>query len=90
MELVFLCVHPDYCGRGLARILTERTIAVAREQGMPFLKSNPACPATVHLYESLGFDTISQSTLVDFQLDGKPGFPNAKPDDKVRLSVKRL
>ena len=90
MELVFLCVHPDYSGRGLARRLTERTIGIGRERGMPFIKSNPACPATCHLFESLGFSTISQMNLVDFQFEGQPGFPNAKPQDMTRLAVKTL
>lgn len=44
MELVFLCVRQSHTGRGLARQLTEETIASAHRLGMPFIKSNPTTP----------------------------------------------
>lgn len=44
MELVFLCVNESHTGQGLARRLTEETIAMARLRGIPFIKSNPSTP----------------------------------------------
>jgi len=91
LELVFLCVHPDYIGKGLARLLTEETISLARSRGVPFIKSNPTTPATCHLFESLGFETVNEKRLVAHLLEnGQPGFPYAKPEHVVRLTVKKL
>ncbi|XP_046650337.1 uncharacterized protein LOC124341323 isoform X1 [Daphnia pulicaria] len=90
MELVFLCVQATHTGQGLARRLTEETIAVAHRIGMPFIKTNPSTPVTCHLFESLGFETISEMKLVDFLLDNKPAFSHAQPDDITRLCVKQM
>lgn len=90
MELVFLCVHQAYTGQGLARRLTEETIATARRLEIPFIKSNPSTPVTCHLFESLGFETINEMKLVDYQVEGKSVFRNAKSDDITRLCIKKI
>jgi len=87
MELVFLCVSEEFLGLGLARLLTEETIALARRNKFPFIKSNPTTPATHHIFESVGFQKICQMSLKDFNLDGKPGFPYAEQDDIVGLCI---
>nr|CAH0113729.1 unnamed protein product [Daphnia galeata] len=91
MELVFLCVQSTHAGQGLARRLTEETIATAHRIGMPFIKTNPSTPVTCHLFESLGFETVSEMKLVDYVLENKqPVFHHAKPDDIARLCVKKI
>lgn len=45
LELVFLCVKEKYTGQGLARRLTEETIALANRLDMPFIKTNPSTPS---------------------------------------------
>jgi predicted GNAT family acetyltransferase len=52
MELVFLCVQATHTGQGLARRLTEETIAVAHRIGMPFIKTNPSTPGTFNCNNS--------------------------------------
>jgi hypothetical protein len=116
MELVFLCVQSTHAGQGLARRLTEETIATAHRIGMPFIKTNPSTPGmytlnsiknmysltkyckwmdfslvTCHLFESLGFETVSEMKLVDYVLENKqPVFHHAKPDDIARLCVRKI
>ena len=87
MELVFLCVAEDLKGMGLARRLTEETIALARRHKLSFIKSNPTTPATHHLFHSVGFQKIREMSLQDFNIDGGPGFPHAEPDDIVGLCI---
>ena len=89
-ELVFLCVHQQYCGRGLAKKLTEETIEIARQAGLTFIKSNPSVKATSHIFESLGFETINEKKLSGFCINQRLCFPHATTDDFVRLSVKKL
>jgi len=89
MELVFLCVAEEFLGLGLARRLTEETIALARRHKLPFIKSNPTTPATHHLFQSVGFQKICQMSLQDFNLDGL-NFPFADEDDIVGLCILSL
>ena len=90
MELLFLCVKEGYGGRGIARKLTENAIELARTKQLEFIQSNPTTGATRHLFEVLGFETISEMKLVDFTINGKPGFPFASDQDITRFVVKKL
>jgi len=91
IELFCLCVQEGYGGRGIARKLTEETIALARKQpGVAFIQCNPTAPATGHLFRSLAFETVSEMRLVDYFIDGRPAFPYALPHHITRFDVKKL
>ena len=90
VELVFLCVHQDYCGRGLAKKLTETTLEIAKEAGFAFVKCNPTAKATTHIFEILGFETINEMKVKDFYINQRPAFPYAAEDDVVRLCVMQM
>ena len=90
LELLFLGVHQQHCGKGLAKKLTEKTLELAKEAGFTFVKSNPTAKATSHIFEILGFETINEMKVKDFYINQQPAFPYAAEDDIVQLSVKRL
>ena len=90
LEMYYLGVKESYSKRGLARRLAEETLRVARENGLDFVHSTPSSPATIHLFEKMGFETKSEIKLVDFSLDGAPAFPLAKSDEFARYVVKFL
>lgn len=91
MELTFLGVRESHCKQGIARQLAEESIQLARQMGMTFVQSIATNPGTVHLFESLGFETKSEMKLVDFFMDdGLPAFPQAKSTDISRYVVKIL
>lgn len=89
LELIFLCVKEKYSKQGIARKLTEQTLEIAKELQLKFVQSIPSSPATIHLFESLGFITRSEMRCIDFRMeDGSPGFPYAEPNDRSRYVVK--
>jgi GNAT superfamily N-acetyltransferase len=57
LELAKLTVAPEFRGQGIARLLVERCIDYAREQGARrvMLVSNSRLQTALRLYESLGF-----------------------------------
>jgi len=90
MELLFLGVKEEYCGRGIARKLAEKAIELARSQGIEFIVTNPTAAATCHLFHSLGFETIREMKLIDYFVKGQPGFPYATGNEITRFCVKKL
>jgi putative acetyltransferase len=64
-ELSKMAVSPDLRGLGIGRRLIERAIAYAREIGAAslFLGSSTKLPNAIHLYESVGFRHVEQSSL---------------------------
>lgn len=67
-ELVKLTVAPSERGRGIARRLTERALALARTAGglTVRLYSSSRLPAAVHLYESMGFRHLPMPADADY------------------------
>lgn len=91
LELCMLTVQEAHCGKGIARKLVEATVELAKEKKLSFVEAVPTSPATLHLFESLGFQTITEMRLLDYLLDdGKPAFPLASPTDSARYVVKLL
>jgi ribosomal protein S18 acetylase RimI-like enzyme len=91
MDLRFLGVKEKYSGRGIASQLTEQTLELARNCSLKFVQSIPTSPATLHLFEKLGFETRSELKCQGFFLDdGLPAFPHASSSDKSRYVVKIL
>lgn len=91
MDLRFLGVKEKYAGQGIARKLTEATIELAKELKLPFVQSIPTSPATIHLFESLGFKTKSEIKCKGYlSNDGSPCFPLAGETDRSRFVVKVL
>ncbi len=91
LHLWMLGVREVHCGKGLARRLTEKVVELAQKHEMAFIESLATAPATLHLFESMGFETKSEMKLQDFLVhDGTPGFPNAKSSDMARFTVKPL
>ena len=91
MDLRFLGVKEKYSGKGIASKLTEHTLELAKDCGLKFVQSIPTSPATLHLFEKLGFETRSELKCQEFYMDdGLPAFPHASSSDKSRYVVKIL
>ena len=57
VEVSGVCTHPDYRGRGLARLLSAEVAADIQRRGeRPFLHAWTTNTAAITLYESLGFE----------------------------------
>jgi ribosomal protein S18 acetylase RimI-like enzyme len=55
-ELSGVCVHPDFQGKGLGRLMTLYAAGKIRAKGeQPFLHTYAANSAAIGLYESIGF-----------------------------------
>jgi GNAT superfamily N-acetyltransferase len=67
-ELVKLTVAASERGRGLARRLTERALAVARDAGARTVRlySSSRLPIAVRLYESMGFRHMPMPADADY------------------------
>jgi ribosomal protein S18 acetylase RimI-like enzyme len=56
-EVSAICTHPDHQGRGLARKLVQRMVALQRRRGeTPFLHVMSGNTGAVRLYRQLGFE----------------------------------
>ena len=67
-ELVKLTVAPSERGRGIARRLTERALALARAAGARTVRlySSSRLPVAVRLYESMGFRHVPMPADADY------------------------
>lgn len=91
LHLWMLGVKQIYSGKGLARLLAEKTVELAQKQGFDYVESLATAPATLHLFSSLGFQKKSEMNFQDYILeDNTPGFPFATPEDLARFTVKLL
>lgn len=61
-ELVKLYLSGEYRGKGLGKLLMQKSMDAAREMGYTslYLESIPALNQAVHLYEKVGFEKIDQ------------------------------
>lgn len=59
-----VAVHPDWRGRGIGRLLTERAIAHVRAHGGQkiHLQVRVDNPSAVHIYQDLGFEELARRT----------------------------
>jgi ribosomal-protein-alanine N-acetyltransferase len=55
-----LCVHPDYQGRGIGRVLLDHLLDIGRSRGAGsvFLEVRPSNQAALALYRNTGFDEV--------------------------------
>lgn len=91
MDLRFLGVKEKYSGKGIATKLTKQTLELAKDCNLKFVQSIPTSPATLHLFEKLGFETRSELKCQEFYMDdGLPAFPHASSTDRSRYVVKIL
>ena len=60
----FVSVAPEYAGKGIGRELTERSIALARENGEDIiaLHTSEMMGNARHIYETLGFRILKEIT----------------------------
>ncbi|MBA3676323.1 MAG: GNAT family N-acetyltransferase [Sphingosinicella sp.] len=55
-EVSGVCTHPDFRGRGYARLLSQAVAATIKQRGeIPFLHTYAENAPAIRLYESLGF-----------------------------------
>ena len=61
-HILNLCVHPDWQGQGLGRVLLDHLVAAARSRGAAhlFLEVRASNDAAQRLYLSMGFNEIAQ------------------------------
>ena len=78
-----VATHPDYRRRGIARALTERTMAHAREKNTAaiWLHVRDDNPGAVKLYEDLGFKEITRRTAWIAPADSSD--PHADPEIQI-------
>jgi len=78
-----VATHPDYRRRGIARALTERVMALAREKNTTaiWLHVRDDNPGAVKLYEDLGFREIARRTA----WIAKPDSPLPRLDSDIEI-----
>ena len=59
-----VAVHPEYRQRGIAKVLTEESMAYILKRGVNsvWLQANDKNPIAVHLYRGFGFSEIARRT----------------------------
>lgn len=65
-----LAVHPDHQGQGLAGVMLDDAVQVARQRGVPFLKLDTATdrPKLRALYERHGFQEVGRRHVFGFDV----------------------
>ncbi|XP_064086463.1 uncharacterized protein LOC135201445 isoform X1 [Macrobrachium nipponense] len=63
LELMILCVHPDYTGKGLAKKLVKLSEEKGREIGCDVLSIQATNIITYHISKKLGFQEIHRQEL---------------------------
>lgn len=70
-EVSAVCTHPDHVGRGHARALMARILALHAQEGLTsFLHVSPANAGAIRLYEALGFAVRAELPLRRVRRDG--------------------
>ncbi|KAK8745885.1 hypothetical protein OTU49_000072 [Cherax quadricarinatus] len=68
LYLLMVCVHADYCGRGLARMMTQKVLEMGRERGIDAACVQAINTLSARIYTRLGFETVKSldlSTITD-------------------------
>lgn len=83
-----VAVHPDWRGRRIGRLLTERAIAHVRVHGGQkiHLQVRVDNPSAVHIYQELGFEEMARRTT---WVPGKEPFPVLESGDDVLVTKRR-
>jgi ribosomal-protein-alanine N-acetyltransferase len=79
MHLLNLAVHPEQRRRGIARVLLNRALNQAREQGakVAWLEVRPSNAAARTLYASFGFKEVGR----------RPGYYDDTKEDAILLAL---
>lgn len=70
-EISGVCVHPDFRGQGLARLLSQLVANEVQQRGeTPYLHAFASNEAAIKLYESIGFRLRSEMNVAVIERDG--------------------
>jgi predicted GNAT family acetyltransferase len=70
-EISGVCAHPDFRGRGLARMLSQLVANKVQQRGeTPYLHAYASNEAAIGLYESIGFRLRTEMNVAMVERDG--------------------
>lgn len=72
-HILNLCVDKEFNGRGYARFLLEKLLAMGERAGahMAFLEARPSTPRAIKLYERAGFNEVGLRKAYYESVDGR-------------------
>ena len=82
-----VATHPDYRGRGIARVLTEQALQTARQRGanQVWLHVRADNPSALKIYTDLGFEERARRILWRVPSDSPP-LPPASPPGLLAIT----
>ena len=90
MGVMMVGVHRDYRRCGLARVLTLKSMQIAREHGCAFVHCEAIALGSQRLYEQLGFETAGVLEHDEWTVDGKRVFACDDGTTCGKLMIYRL
>lgn len=86
-ELFMASVHSDFRGQGLAGEMYRGAVRLVQGKGLKLMKSCFTSPYTRIIGKKLGFRELAQKSFNEEDEDGKPTFPNSKPEEVAVIAV---
>ncbi|XP_012228663.1 arylalkylamine N-acetyltransferase 1-like isoform X2 [Linepithema humile] len=91
LEIRIISVDTNWRGKGVAKILIEKTIEIAKEQGFHYVRADCTSLFSGKLCARFGFDAIYKLSYTDYvDENGKPIFSPALPHTAAITYVKKL
>ena len=90
-EFFLVSVDREFRGRGLAMELYERSVALLKSHGFPYVKCIFSSPYSRRNGKKLGFEELLKVRVLDFKTEnGGTMLPNAGAEQIVTLEVLKL
>ena len=90
-EFFLVSVDREFRGRGLAMELYDRSVALLKSNGFPYVKCIFSSPYSRRNGKKLGFEELLEKRVLDFTNEkGETLLPNAGPEQIVTLEVLKL
>lgn len=93
LHILFLAVCKDFAGQGIAHMLVQRTLQIARAQGYSAVVAEASGPGSQKVFRQQGFDTWYELRYDSFEFPPQSGnkpFATINDTDAFQLVVKTI
>ena len=89
-HFLFLSVHPNYRGFGIATKLVQKSIELAKLRGFKVAKAEATGKYSQKLFTNLDFDILFQISYNDYKVDGEVVFRNMGIHTSFQVLAKKI
>lgn len=90
LDAKIISVNKNYCGKGIAGKLTDRTIEYCRANNIPVFSMTCSSEYSARVCKKSGFKQVFELNFKDYVVDGKNPILPAEPHKALRVFVQEI